>query len=359
MDGIYLRKLKLEASEINKLRDQKLEILDKVNEVKGRLHNNPYTVSQNSELTALKPVSKIYYLRNGEVHINEYYGKFFTMKERLYASNFAMDNLTIWPRAINAVEVQEEYKKYQRTKPSKQVAKPDTLVVAVWNIWHGGKHFTMDKNGWDSRIRIVELFKKYKVDIILMQETYSSGDFIAAELGYYFATTSDWDYRLQGSNIAVLSRYPIRELAVPEKAEFMNVSAKIALSETQHIYAMSNWYGMSAFPDVFNFHLDKFSKADEIPILFGGDFNAVPHTDGGSSEASTKLLENGFKDAYRSLHTDIKTFPGYTHQWGKRIDQLYYKGKGLINISTEVISTASGGFPSDHFMILSKFLIEN
>jgi hypothetical protein len=117
----------------------------------------------------------------------------------------------------------------------------------------------------------------------MMQETYSSGDFIAAELGYYFATTVDWDYLNQGSNISVLSRYPIEELHVPEDAPFMNVGARIAISRSQDLYAMSNWYGMAQFPAVFDFHADRFGQSESIPTLFAGDFNAVPHLDGGDS----------------------------------------------------------------------------
>ena len=220
------------------------------------------------------------------------------------------------------------------------------------------KHFTKENSDYDSRLRIVEMIKKSNVDVVLMQETYSSGDFIAAELGYYFATTSDWDYCHQGSNISVLSRYPIKELDVPNDAEFMNISVKLAISKTQEIYAMSNWYGMSKFPLVYKHHEGKIKNADTIPILFGGDFNAIPHTDGGKSPASKKMLENGFTDAYRSLHPDIKNFPGYTHEWGERIDQLYYKGKGLNSISSKVISTWFEGFPSDHYMILTRFQLK-
>lgn len=220
------------------------------------------------------------------------------------------------------------------------------------------KTFYLKNNNWDSRMRIVEMIKKNNVDVVLMQETYSSGDFIAAELGYYFATTTDWDYCFQGSNISIISRYPIEELYVPKEAEFMNVAAKLTLSKTQKIYAMSNWYGMSSFATVYNFHLNRFNQADTIPTIFAGDFNEVPPTDGGENIATEKLLANGFIDAYRNLHPDVKKYPGYSHSDGVRIDQLYYKGKNLKNISTEIISKWRGGFPSDHFMILAKFKLK-
>src|SRR5699024_240562 len=167
--------------------------------------------------------------------------------------------------------------------------------------------------------------------------------------------TVDGDYLNQGSNISVFSRYPIKELYVPEDAPFMNVAVKVPISKTQNMYVMSNWYGMRQFNTVFDFHRSRFLESDIIPTLFGGDFNAVPHTDGGDSPASQKLLDAGFADAFRSLYPDLQEYPGYTHRRGRRIDQLYYKGKGLKNTSTKVISTWTDGFPSDHFLISSTF----
>lgn len=351
---LFNRKLESKESKTDES-SETLAIFDNIKSIRRELSSNPYTAFQNNNLTSIKPINRLYSIRDGKVVTNSFYAKKFTEQERLYPSNFAMDNLSIWNRAISDKEVLIEYKKYREGEPFQLEDRCATLTVASWNIWHGGKHFTDLNNGWDSRLRVVEMIKKSNVDIILMQETYSSGDFIAAELGYYLATTSDWDYTYQGSNISVISRYPIKELEVASKTEFMNVAVKLTLSKTQEIYAMSNWYGMSSFPLVYDFHKSRFDKSDTVPILFGGDFNAIPNSDGGNNPASIKLLENGFTDAYRSLHPDIKTFPGYTHEWGERIDQLYYKGKGLENISTKVIHSTFGGFPSDHYMILSKF----
>ena len=329
--------------------------IDRVKELRKELLKNPYTVFQNLELTKLKPISKIYYLDNGKIIIHKEVSRLFTQQTHLFPSEFNIDNLIIWKKALCAEEVLESYSEFRTPARFNFKKNIKSLIVGDWNIWHGGKHFTIKDNHWDSRRRIVEVIKEKELDVILLQETYSSGEYIAAELGYYYATTSDWDYCFQGSNISIISRYPIKELFVPLDASFMNVGVKLAISETQEIYTMSNWYGMNSFPIVYDFYKEKFSNADEIPVVFGGDFNAVPHTDGGESLASVKMLENGFKDAYRSLHPDIIMFPGYTHQWGERIDQIYYKGQGLKNVSTEVIYTAFGGFPSDHFMILSKF----
>lgn len=335
--------------------DQNAKNLEKVLGARKKLMPNPYTVFQNRGLTNLKPISKIYALKDNKVVINRSAAKSFTMGEKLYPSDFAMDQLSIWERVISAEEVMESYAKFGKTEPFRLANNLPKLTVGVWNIWHGGKHFDTQKNNADSRKCIAEIIKKNEIDVILMQETYSSGDFIAAELGYYFATTSDRDYCYQGANISVISRYPIKEIEVAQETEFNNVAVKLALSETQDIYAMSNWYGMANFPIVFDFHKSRFDSSDKIPILFGGDFNAVPHTDGGKSPASKKMLEEGFTDAYRSLYPDVQKYPGYSHRSGSRIDQLYYKGKGLKNTSTKIVASWPAGFPSDHFLIVSKF----
>jgi exonuclease III len=329
--------------------------LSRALDIRKKLGSNPYTVFQNRELTNLKPVSKIYGLQDGTVIINESAAKLFTRNEKLYPSDFAMDKLSIWERTISAKEILDSYAIYKDASSFNLVKNIKDFTVGVWNIWHGGIHWSLEKDGWDSRMRIVEMIKEKNVDVVLMQETYSSGDFIAAELGYYYATTSDWDYCFQGANISVISRYPIKEMKVSEETEFNNVAVKLAISKTQEIWAMSNWYGMGQFPTVFDFHMSRFENADNIPILFGGDFNAVPHIDGGDSPASKKLLGAGFTDAYRSEYPDVEKYPGFTHRNGIRIDQLYYKGKGLDNNFTEVISSWPTGFPSDHYLIVSNF----
>jgi len=301
------------------------------------------------------PLLKIYSLVDNKIVINQSAAMEFTESEKLFRSDFDMDNLAIWDRVLSLEEVRDSYLKYFQSDIPDLGQNLTSISTAVWNIHHGGKHNTVEKDGWDSRMRIAEMLKKENVDVIMMQETYSSGDFIAAELGYYFATTVDWDYLNQGANISVLSRYPIKELYVPKDAPFNNVAVKIAISNTQELYVMSNWYGMNSFPAVYDFHKSRFEKSDKIPTLFGGDFNAVPHTDGGNSPASRKLLDTGFTDAFRSLYPDVQTYPGFSHENHRRIDQLYYKGKGLKNTSTKIISTWPSGFPSDHFLIVSKF----
>jgi exonuclease III len=301
------------------------------------------------------PLMRIYSLVDGRVTVNPGAAEEYAGGERLHRPDFEVDDLAVWDRVLSPQEILAAYSEYFDPPTSGQLESLSSLRAAAWNIWHGGKHFTIQEHGWDSRVAVAQMLEQEEVDIIMMQETYSSGDFIAAELGYYFATTVDRDYLNQGSNISVLSRFPIREIYVEEASPFMNVGVRVSLSRTQDLYAMSNWYGMSQFPAVFDFHQDRFSESDSIPTLFAGDFNAVPHTDGGESPASQALVKAGFVDAFRDLHPDVEKHPGASHRSGRRIDQLYYKGASLNNTSTRVISTRPGGFPSDHYLILATF----
>ena len=72
----------------------------KVLAARKKLMPNPYTVFQNRGLTNLKPISKIYSLKDSKVVINESAAKSFTMSEKLYPSDFAMDKLSILKDSI-------------------------------------------------------------------------------------------------------------------------------------------------------------------------------------------------------------------------------------------------------------------
>jgi len=331
------------------------KILEPVMKIRAELMDNPYTVHQVRDFMRIAPLLKIYALDDGQVIVNEDIVDGIIAKESLFPSEFDMDNLLVWNSVLSPQEIADSYAAY--FEPAIQPLKHELANIKVgnWNIHHGGKHNTIEKDNWDSRVRIVEMLKKENVDLVMLQETYSSGVFIADQLGFYYASTIDRDYLNQGTNISVLSRYPIKEVYVPETATFMNVGVKIAISKTQDMYVMSNWYGMAQFPAVFDFHEARFLASDSIPIVFAGDFNAIPHTDRGESLAAESMLAAGFTDAYRSLYPDVDRYPGYTHHNNVRIDQLYYKGESLRNSSTKIISEWPTGFPSDHYLIVSEF----
>ena len=359
-EGLFDQKVEekkaLNPAEVSGFSDSgKAAAMEGIEKLRTELKGNPYTIHQARSFMQVAPLLRIYSLADGKVVIDRSEARMFTEQVKLSRPDFDIDNLAVWDRSLSTEEVGKSYSEYFELAVPGLEQKLGSITAADWNIFHGGKHFTVAGDGWDSRKRIAEMLRAENADVIMMQETYSSGDFIAAELGYYFATTVDWDYLNQGANISVLSRYPIRELNVPGEAPFNNVAVKVAISETQELYVMSNWYGMGSFPAVFDFHKDRFDESETIPTIFAGDFNAVPHTDGGKSPASVIMLERGFTDAFRGLYPDVQKYPGYSHRNGNRIDQLYYLGRGLKNTSTKVISTWPEGFPSDHYLIISKF----
>ncbi|MCP3916290.1 MAG: hypothetical protein GY711_12105 [bacterium] len=329
--------------------------LARIKELESELMANPYTVHQAFTFMEVAPLLKLYSLFDGRVVIDEAAARAYSSRERLDPSEFDIDELTLWDRPLSVSEVRRSYAEHFLPAREETEEVLPSITVGVWNIFHGGLHFSVEDHGWDSRLAIAQIIEKEALDVVLLQETYSAGDFLAAELGYCLATTVDWDYLGQGSNISVLSRFPIVELRVPEKAPFMNVAARIALSETQDAWVMSNWYGMDRFPDVSEFHSVRFAASDTTPIFFGGDFNAIPASDGGESLAATTLLDLGFTDAFRSLHPDASEHPGHTHRSGRRIDQLFYKGAGLENTSTRILREWPIGFPSDHYLIRAAF----
>lgn len=329
--------------------------LDPINTLRDELMQNPNTIHQVRDFMRVAPLLQLYSLVDGKVTIDWVAANQAIEKQRLSPAEIDVDNLLITGRTLSAKEIAESYTAYGKKNLPLLGKSVPSIVVANWNIHHGGIHYTLEKDGWDSRMRIVELLKAENADVIMLQETYSLGAFIAAQLGFHYASTVDIDYLNQGTNISVLSRYPIESIDVPPEATFMNVGARINVSQTQYLYVMSNWYGMAKFPAVFEFHKNRFSDADELPVIFAGDFNAVPHLDGGESMASTMLADAGFTDAYREWYPSVDAHPGYTHDSNRRIDQLYYKGDGLRNTDTKIISHWPTGFPSDHSLIISTF----
>ncbi len=313
--------------------------LERLAQIESALMDNPYTIHQALTFMETAPAMKVFSLVDSEVTIDSGAARWFADRERLDSSDFDLDELEIWDRPLASEEIRSRFERHFESLPEPLAESDRTVTAGVWNIFHGGRHFTLEEHGWDSRHAIAQILERENIDVVMMQETYSSGDFIAAELGYYYATTVDRDYLNQGSNISVMSRYPIADLFVEGDSTFMNVGAKLTLSESQDIYVMSNWYGMAQFPTVFEFHDGRFAESNRTPTLFGGDFNAVPHTDGGDSPASLTLAAAGFIDAFRETHEDPLADPGHTHRSGVRIDQLFYKGAGLRNAQTRLINT--------------------
>ena len=89
----------------------------------------------------------------------------------------------------------------------------------TWNIWHGGRE-DGEKIGPQ---RVMEVIRQSKADIVAMQETYGSGEWISEQLGFHF-------HPRDSTNVSIHSRYPVLEdISVFEK--FKCVGALLELPE--------------------------------------------------------------------------------------------------------------------------------
>lgn len=267
---------------------------------------------------------------------------------------------------------------------------PVEFRALTWNIWHGGK-----EDGEEiGPKKVVDLLRKSEADVIAIQETYGSGEKLAAGLKFHFQP--------RGTNVSILSRFPILEdISVFE--EFKCAGALVELPGGQRVAFYSLWLPYDA--EIWEVGSRKTTEASElekacrssqrdllaireaifkrlsgekyasVPIVLAGDFNSMSHLD--YSEAardqyravvdwptSRVMSEAGFRDAYRELHPQIdrardRTWsPRFPKQEQDRIDFLYYRGEGLEAIESSVLDAHPEGFPSDHGAVVARFRLD-
>ena len=300
--------------------------------------------------------------------------------ERNTAATFAgaVDEFHIYNYVLTASQVAGKYKSL--VPASKIHQAPDqpvkTLNLMAWNIWHGGR-----RHGREIGPRqVIDFIKDTGTDIVMMQETYGSGPLIADALGYYFYLAS--------TNISVMSKYPILETWTVYDAFRCGVTT-IQLSEGQKInlsslwiHYLPAWRNDSAAPgataeklmageadtrhkeikEIVRILEPHIQKADEVPLIIGGDFNSPSHKDWIAETAgwhngltvewpvSKVMIEAGFTDSFREIRPDINYgSPTMTKErLTYRIDYIYYKGKALQAIDSDMHFQYKGIWPSDH-----------
>lgn len=263
------------------------------------------------------------------------------------------------------------------------------LSVMAWNIWHGGK-----EDGEDiGPKRVVDVIKSSGADIVAMQETYGSGERISKALGYHFHP--------RGTNVSIHSRYPIVEdISVFE--EFKVVGGLIELPSKRKIAFYSIWLPYNkeiwaegtrdptkpnemrkactaSADDLLKIRKQiderlKDKKYRGVPIIIAGDFNSMSHLDyrecyldqhefAMNWDTSRVMTDAGFRDSYRELHPEVDRIhdrtwtPRFPEQQQDRIDYIYYRGDAIAATDSEVIDTHAEKFPSDHAVVVTKFLI--
>lgn len=273
---------------------------------------------------------------------------------------------------------------------------PTTLKVLDWNIWHGG----IEKGRDVGSAQIVEIIKASDADVVTMVETYGSGPLIAEKLGFHFHETGP------GSNLSILSRYPITETYKSNKGSFNSTGVKVKLDTgkealiwciwlrywggdytiTQHLRnyeAVNEWiegdnkYPVADIQEILTKDLAVFHDG-KMPLIVAGDFNSCSHLDFTKRAAEAglhngwvvdfptakEMLRQGFKDSYREVNPDEVTHPGGTwaaiYKWCQdfRIDYIYYKGEGIKAVKSRTIGehvNADVLWPGDHGAVLTEF----
>jgi len=263
---------------------------------------------------------------------------------------------------------------------------PENLRLMTWNIWHGGR----ENDRFRGPRQVIDVIRRSRADVVMMQETYGSGELIARGLDFHFQP--------RGTNVSLHSRYPIEEdLSVFEP--FKCVGALVRLPSGRRVAVYSIWlpYGediwipatraassleqllaacdpsaqdIAKMLDLIHQRLAG-PQYEGVPIIIGGDFNSMSHLDYTEVArehyklpvpwpTSRHMTTQGYRDAFRELHPNIdrgqdRTWsPRFPEQEQERIDFIYFRGVGVEPVRAERIDTSPGLFPSDHAAVLAE-----
>ncbi len=302
--------------------------------------------------------------------------------------NGFIDGFKLWARALKDDEVKNLFISHSGDRLPKKEKPKDKITVMTWNIWHGGKH-----PGKAVGIqRIVDIMRDADADVILLQETYGSGEKIADSLEY--------NYFYRSANLSVLSKYPIVDsYDIYYPLNFGCVSIDLG-GDSDVLFCpvwLNNLPNTSAYiksgnaiPDSIvereiltrgrqiRFilgELSSFSQSNNRTLVVAGDFNSGSHLDWTERNKSnyynlviefpvSKIMEDqGYVDTYRMLHPDEVKYLGQT--WSPvfkntlqdRIDYIFYKGDMLKPVTSYVIDNHPYGFPSDHAALVTVFFL--
>ena len=303
--------------------------------------------------------------------------------------NGLLDEVQVFNTALTNADIVHYYQSFKKKSfINSSSTEIDSLRIMSFNIWHGGNE-TGKSIGHE---RIVSIIKSSSADIICMQETYGSGAKIADELGYYFY--------LRGSNISIMSRYPILE-TLPSANAFNNGNVhiqvgrhKVAIASVWLNYPIDYWSAIDkgeklnidiwkekqlgnkkTMESIVEVLKNSIENSDQIPLVIAGDFNSGSHLDYIEATkhynagyvmpfpTSLYLQQLGFRDSFREVYPNPLKNRGITwsplnsktHQ--DRIDYIYLKGNKIRVLDSKIIDTSNFKYPSDHAAILTTILL--
>lgn len=303
--------------------------------------------------------------------------------------NGSIDDIKLYNSAWTRAEVKDYYRQFKLPEIEEHNSKSiDTLRIMSYNIWHGGNE-TGKGIGY---LRIVDLIKQSKADIIAIQETYGSGAKIADELGFYFY--------LRSSNISIISRYPIAE-TLPAYKSFHHASASILIGDKSIVfnsiwlnYPIDYWgkidrgekidiekwkitqYGnKKTMEGIIDSLKPALENSKNTPVIIAGDFNSGSHLDWIPATQhmnagyimpfpTSQYLEIlGFRDSFREFSPNPLKKRGLTwtpinpSTFQDRIDYIYIKNNSVKIVNSYIIDSHPIQYPSDHASLITTILL--
>lgn len=311
----------------------------------------------------------------------------FAADVKMQTFNGKIDDVGIWSRPLSHAEMATLYKNRTGRRIRRWQTMDDEFNVMTWNIWHGGRHEGRQV-GVD---RVIDIINEANADVVVLQETYGSGEKLADALHYF--------YYYRSSNLSVLSRFPLAE-SFNMFRPFNFGSIKVKADADKEVLICPVWLNYlpntgayvksgRALPDsivaremetrgleaklILSELRQLMLNKDEVPLIVAGDFNSGSHLDWTDRNhanyygltvnypVSRQMIDVGFKDSYREVHPDETAALGQT--WSPifkssmqdRIDYIYYAGKKLKAVKSRVIDSHDLGFPSDHAAVVTTF----
>ncbi|WP_257670662.1 endonuclease/exonuclease/phosphatase family protein [Parapedobacter tibetensis] len=288
----------------------------------------------------------------------------------------------------------------------RQASEPAALRVMTFNLWHGGDAVKLPR---DTTIRYqLEAIRRAEADVVGFQEqtTNQSDNQSRAQI---LADSLDWScYIIDGSR-AIISRFDIQPLdtAGISQAVLLQLQdgEEVVFGVMHLMYTPYEPYDIAdrKLTDAeaaetsareTRLHqvqgmLDEIAVYSDYPAILVGDFNepsCLDWTEKAINEradtllpfavnwpATDLLIKNGFQDAYREIHSDVKQKPGYTWTsvpglWRTpeihdRIDLIYIskdkfltKGAWIVGEPSSLTDILVEPWPSDHRAVVVELV---
>lgn len=230
---------------------------------------------------------------------------------------------------------------------------PDQLRVATFNLFNPGNHPDSQFTTWGTAIGNV-------ADVVLLTEVPDRrrAELLASAAGMSYVATLQDNYF---TDVAIASRSPLRDISrlrVSSGAHGNDSNILSVVSDVgnfPHQFVANHWAtrdanGTDAGPGVpVPGRLTAASRvigllsADDIPVVVGGDLNALAVTD-----EVAAFTSSGLSDAFVALGS-----PPGTHCSDKRIDYLFSRGPIAPSSYNACAPFAS---PSDHPFVAVTYL---